>query len=122
MFPLEDRTFEFSKNVISVCRKTPSDLINKNIISQLSRAATSVGANYCEANGASSRQDFRNKIHICKKEAHESYYWLRLLGDSNEKLRNEIEPLIKESQELTLIFGKIVATMKNSKKSFNNQK
>jgi len=52
----------------------------KPLISQLVRSSTSVGANYCEANGASSKKDFKNKIHICKKEVQESKHWLHMIS------------------------------------------
>jgi four helix bundle protein len=119
---MEERTYVFSRNVIAVCKAISQNQVNKGIVGQLLRAATSVGANYCEANGASSRMDFRNKIHICKKEAQESNYWLRLLFDSNLGQQKEIAPLVQESHELTLIFGKIVSTMKTPKSKFNIRK
>ncbi|MDO8551065.1 MAG: four helix bundle protein [bacterium] len=66
-----------------------------------------MGANYCEANGASSKKDFRNKIFICKKEAKETKYWLRMLARAVEDLAGECRRLWKEAQELTMIFSKI---------------
>lgn len=61
-YDLEERTKKFSKAVIRFLLKIKMNEINRNIVSQLSRSATSVGANYCEANGASSKKDFRNKM------------------------------------------------------------
>ncbi len=106
-YDLEDRTIKFSKQVISFCRSLPQDAVTKPIMSQLVRSATSIGANYMEANGASSKKDFANKIFICKKEAKETMYWLHLLGASFNEKREEIVLLYKESKELTLIFSKI---------------
>ena len=59
------------------------------LISQLVRAGTSVGANYCEADDAVSKKDFRHMISICKKEARESKYWLRMIAaaEDNTKAR-----------------------------------
>ena len=71
-YDLEERTAKFGENVISFCKSLPHNTINKPLISQLIRSSTSVGANYMEANGASSRKDFKNKIFICKKEAHKT--------------------------------------------------
>ena len=67
-YNLEERTAKFGESVILFCKSINQDTINKPIINQLIRSATSVGANYMEANGASSRKDFANKIFICKKE------------------------------------------------------
>jgi len=78
------------------------------------RSSTSVGANYCEANGASSKRDFRNKIYICKKEIQETKYWLELLEEMiDEGKKAELGLLQKEAQELTLIFNKISGTLNN---------
>ncbi|NLC31601.1 MAG: four helix bundle protein [Candidatus Moranbacteria bacterium] len=69
------------------------------MLSQLIRSATGIGANYCEANNASSKKDFRNKIFICKKEAQETKYWLRMmagcLNDRKDKIRKYWQNLIR---------------------------
>jgi len=106
-YDLEERTAAFSEKVITLCKKVPQDTITKPLISQLIRSATSIGANYMEANGASSRKDFKHKIFICKKECRETKYWLRLLAKTVEKFTLECRQLWKEAQELTLIFSKI---------------
>lgn len=80
-YGLEKRTVNFGRNVVKLCKGVPNSKLNDPITSQLLRSATSVGANYFEANGASSKRDFRNKIHICKKEAKETTYWLSILED-----------------------------------------
>ncbi|PIR99195.1 four helix bundle protein [Candidatus Collierbacteria bacterium CG10_big_fil_rev_8_21_14_0_10_44_9] len=79
---LEDRTLKFSQSVISLCKNILENTITKPLIIQLVRSSTSIGANYAEANNASSRIDFRNKIYISKKEANETKYWLKLLESS----------------------------------------
>jgi four helix bundle protein len=78
------------------------------LISQLIRAAGSVGANYIEANEALSKKDFFHRIKICKKEAKESRYWLNLISSSNTGVEKEVSLLIKEATELTSIFGAIL--------------
>lgn len=109
-YDLEERTAKFAENIIDLCKKTPKTVVIVPIISQLVRAGTSIGANYCEANGASSRKDFKNKIFICKKEAKETKYWLRMLGHAVEELKDECHINWKEAQELTLIFSKIASS------------
>lgn len=109
-YDLEDRTIKFSENIIGLVKYIKLDNYNRDIIKQLLRAATSIGANYCEANGASSKKDFRNKIHICKKEAKETKYWLQLIVKTNPEAKNKTRILWKEAQELTLIFSKIAST------------
>jgi four helix bundle protein len=111
-YDLQRRTTDFSKNVLIFCKKLQFSYISKTIIEQVVRSATSIGANYAEANGASSKRDFRNKICICKKEAEETKYWLQLLGVYYENNAKEIKSLLQESHELLLIFQKILLTLK----------
>ncbi len=112
-YDLEKRTGKFGEDVILFCRKLPQDTITKPLISQLIRSATSVGANYMEANGASSRKDFKNKIHICKKEIQESKHWLHMVSVAVIDSKEDARIFWKEAQELTLIFGKIISKLKN---------
>lgn len=110
-YNLENRTLIFSKNIINLCKIIPKVATTIPLINQLIRSGTSVGANYREANGASSRKDFANKIYICKKEAKETKYWLELLKDSldDEKYISVCKELEQESFELVLIFSKIAS-------------
>ncbi len=110
-YDLENRTKKFSKDIIKLLLRVKKMKLNENIISQLIRSATSVGANYCEANGVSSRKDFKNKIYICKKEAKETKYWLQLIAKANPDLKEECRNLWKKVHELTMIFSRIILTM-----------
>jgi four helix bundle protein len=110
-YNLTNRTVQFSKSTIILVRGLKIDLISEPIAKQLLRSATSIGANYAEANGASSKKDFKNKIHICKKEAEETKYWLQLLLKCSDKNTAEVELLSREAHELLLIFQKIIFTM-----------
>ena len=113
-YDLEERTKVFSKDIIDLLIKVRKNEINRNLISQLARSATSVGANYCEANGASSRKDFKNKIYICKKEIQETKYWIEMVAKSNPEEKEKLRILWKEAHELTLIFNKISSTLRNN--------
>lgn len=108
-YDLEERTAKFGEMVIKLCRQINQDNINKPLINQLIRSATSIGANYMEANGASSKKDFNNKIFICKKEAQETKHWLRMLSVCCSNQKEELRKLWQETQELTLIFQKITS-------------
>ncbi len=110
-YNLEERTAKFGESVIKFCKSLKKDVISTSLISQLVRSATSVGANYMEANGASSRKDFRNKIHFCKKESQETKHWLRMLSQSNPEDKESLRKLWNEAQELTMIFQKITTTL-----------
>lgn len=112
-YDLEERTKEFSISVIRVVKKIKITYLNENIIRQLLRCAASVAANYREANAASSKKDFRNKIFICRKEIQESELWIELLGKTNPEIKVDLEKLWKEAHELVLIFNKISASLRN---------
>jgi len=112
-YNLEERTAKFSEETIKFCNSLKKDALALPLLTQLIRAVTSIGANYTEANGASSKKDFANKIFICKKEAQEAKYWLRLLKTSHPENKKKIEKLWNEAQELTLIFQKITSTIRN---------
>jgi len=112
-YNLEERTAKFGETIIEFCKILKQDAISKPIISQLVRSGTSVGANYMEANGASSKQDFRNKIFICKKEAQETKHWLRMLAGYFPERKEDIRKLWEECQELTMIFQKITSTLRD---------
>ena len=114
-YDLEERTAKFGEKVIALCRKIKRSTITDPLVNQLVRSATSVGANYMEANGASSKRDFANKIFICKKECQESKHWLRMLASSGSTTdTDELRYLWREAQELTLIFQKIASSTRKS--------
>ncbi len=110
-FDLEERTGKFGEEIILFCKSIKQDIITKPIINQIIRSGTSVGANYCEANGASSKKDFRNKIYICKKEIQETKHWLKMMAVATPDKKVKARKLWQEAQELTLIFGKIVSKL-----------
>ncbi|PIR73705.1 MAG: four helix bundle protein [Candidatus Moranbacteria bacterium CG10_big_fil_rev_8_21_14_0_10_35_21] len=112
-YDLEERTAKFGEAIIIFCKNLKQESINKPVINQIVRSATSIGANYCEANAASSKKDFRNKIFICKKEAQETKHWLRMMAQCEPNKKENLKKLWQECQELTLIFGKIVSKLKN---------
>ena len=109
-FTLAARTKSFSKEILIFCRNEQPTIVTRPIIDQLVRSATSVGANYAEANNAISKTDFRNKIFIAKKEAAETEYWLSLIYDfSNNK--SVCDGLKDECRQLLMIFQKIASTL-----------
>jgi len=107
-YDLEDRTLIFSKQVIQLCKKLQKETINFKLIDQLVRAATSIGANYREANDALSKKDFIHRLRISRKEAKETTYWLKLLLEANPNSQKAINSLIKETAELRNILSAII--------------
>ena len=106
---LGKRIFDFAVGVIKFCKSLNYSVENKIIVNQVIRSATSVGANYEEAQGAASKADFRNKLKISLKEARETNYWLRIFKEIGIKTEN-LEELIDESEQLKRILGKICSS------------
>jgi four helix bundle protein len=109
-YDLEERTFQFSKSVALYVRQLPRSNSNLEYGRQVVDSSGSVGANYIEANESLSKKDFAMRIKICRKEAKESAYWLRLIVETNdEKRKQEGKNLLNEALELKKIFSSILA-------------
>ena len=107
-FDLEERTFAFAKRVREFVKRLSKTIGNVEDSRQLIRSSGSVGGNYIEANESLSKKDFILRIKICRKEAKESRYWLRLIEATDETIAAERDLLVQEAQELMSIFGAIV--------------
>ena len=118
VYDLEERTFLFAKNLRKLMRKIKKDNYVEDDIRQAIRASGSVGANYIEANESLSKKDFLHRIKICRKEAKESAYWIKLINDCALNGSDEqCSALVKEANELKLIFSAII---EKSMKVLNN--
>jgi four helix bundle protein len=106
-FDLEERTARFGEAVIAFCKTVPQNVITIPLIGQLVRSGTSVGANYCEADDAVSKKEFRCKIGTCKKEARESKHWIRMIAAADPGTKDQGRQLWQEAKELHLIFSAI---------------
>jgi len=107
---LADRFLTFAKSTVVFCKSLETDTVTRPLVSQLVRSATSIGANYMEAQNAISRNDFRAKIYICKKESQETIYWLTLLEPLLTKTKiSELQTLQQEATEIV----KIIQTITN---------
>jgi four helix bundle protein len=106
-FDLEERTALFGEAIIEFAKKVPLGPVTNRLIDQLVGAGTSVGANYCEADDAVSKKDFRHKISISKREAREAKFFIRMVVKAVPELREDAKLLWQEAKELHLIFAKI---------------
>lgn len=107
-YNLAERTSKFGAEIIIFVKSIRETNINRPIINQLVRSATSIGANYMEADCAESKKDFNHKIGICKKEAKETTHWLHMLAIAEPGETEKCRKLWQEAHELTLIFSAIV--------------
>lgn len=106
-YDLKERTARFGEAAIEFAQTLPNTAVTRPLITQLVKAATSIGANYCEADDAESRQDFRHKIGICKKESSETDHFLRMIRMAVPAAHGQSMLLSQEAHELHLIFNKI---------------
>jgi four helix bundle protein len=106
-FDLEERTARFGEAIVAFARRIPIDPVTTPLISQVVRSGTSVGANYCEADDACTKKDFRYRINISKREARETKHWLRMIAAASAQNRDEARTLWQEAKELHLIFAAI---------------
>ena len=111
-YDLEDRTLEFGKRIIRMCKVLPRNTISNVLVNQVMRSGTSMGANYREANETETKKDFCFRMRICRKEGKETIYWLNLIIESDPELKERISPLIQETQELVKIFAAIIEKSK----------
>jgi four helix bundle protein len=106
MNSLQLRLIRFSISVYEHVRSITNDSLLSGIAGQLVRSSTSAGANYSEAQAASSRKDFHNKIRISLKEMKETQYWLTFLKEA-QAAAAPLDSILKESEELTRILSTI---------------
>ena len=111
-YDLDERTYQFASDVMKFVKTLPRTITNAEMVKQLVRSAGSIGANYIEASEALSKKDFAMRIKICRKEAKETIYWLRLVDIKDEKDVKQGTILCKEATELMKIFGAILEKSK----------
>ena len=108
VFDLEDRTTEFARRVVMLCKKLPRNPMNDRMTGQVVGSAGSIGANYREANDALGKKDFVHRLKISRKESKEAIHWLILMKEGNPSYSSEIDILIRESTELKNILSAII--------------
>jgi len=111
---IQNRSFSFALSTLRVCKAIAENEREFIITKQLSRSATSVGANIREAQNAESKNDFIHKLAISQKECNESLYWFELLIELIDKDKTEIIRLRKEAYELHLILSSIIVKTKEN--------
>lgn len=113
---LSQRLLSYAVRVVKMVEALPRTMAGKRIGDQLLRAGTSVGANYEEAQGAESSNDFVHKLQIALKEARESNYWLRVIAGAALLPKDKLADILDESDQLCRILSKAVATAKGTAK------
>lgn len=115
-FDLEERTTEFAKRVVRLCRSLPKDSINSRLTGQAVGSAGSVGANYREANDSLGKKDFLHRMRISRKEAKEIMHWLDLIEEANPEFKSRMKEIKQEAKELKNILSTIIDNTENNNK------
>jgi four helix bundle protein len=110
VYDLEERTAHFGEMVIDFAKSIPPNPVTTRIITQLVGAGTSVGANYVEADDASSKKEFLKSIGTCRKEARETKHFLRMVVRAVPELKPQARKIWLEARALHLIFSRIWRT------------
>ena len=110
---LRNKSKEFAKSIVFLCRKMKQNGVEGALINQLLRCGTSVGANIHEAQYAQGTKDFISKFEIALKECNESEYWLELLYETNSISKTEFDDFQKKCIEIRRMLVSSVTTLKN---------
>ena len=106
-FDLAERTAVFGEEIIHFCRGIRRDAVISPLIRQLVRSVTSIGANYVEADEAGSKKEFTYRISVCRREARETQYWLRMIVAAKPELKVQAREIWQVARELGLILAAI---------------
>ncbi|HIQ20798.1 MAG TPA: four helix bundle protein [Planctomycetes bacterium] len=106
-YDLEERTARFGEAIIAFAGTVKVDDITSPLVRQLVPAATSVGANYCEADEVGTKKEFEYRISVCKRDSRETKYWLRMIAKAWPVGKRQARGLWKQPNELTRIFARI---------------
>lgn len=112
------RIYKYILRLVKILSFLPKDQVIREIVSQLMRSGTSIGANYFESYAASSKKDYQNFFNHSLKSANETIFWLAVLRDSrlvSKNLQNECQWLLEETKELAKIFASSLMTMRGKR-------
>ena len=114
----KDRIYKYVLRIVKFLSSLPYNPLMREIVAQLMRSGTSIGANYFEAQSASSKKDYQNYFTHSLKSANETKFWISILLESDllpRELANECDSLLKETKELANIFASSILTMKKKR-------
>jgi four helix bundle protein len=110
---IHERIYKFVIRILNLVKSIPLNRQNLILIDQITRSATSMGANDQEADGTDSKKDFISKYSLVRKEGKETNYWLRLIEDTNPSLRKRMININQECREIVKIVSSIIINTKN---------
>ena len=113
---IKKRSYVYALEVIKLIENLPKNQTSKIISNQLLRSATSIGANIIEAQACPTKKDFANFLNHALKSANESKFWMGLLRDSKQANRENVDPLLKETSEISNILASSILTLIGKRK------
>ena len=111
------RIDNFVVSVLIFTRELPQDIINRELIKQIVRSCSSIGANAREGQTSQTKKEVIRCFSISKREAKETWYWLTLISKLNSNFDIKLTPLIRENEELIAILSTIILTSKKNMKN-----
>ncbi|MCR5434680.1 MAG: four helix bundle protein [Bacteroidaceae bacterium] len=113
--PTYNKALDFAVRIVNLFDYLQENKHEFVMSKQLLRSGTSIGANYAEAFGAESNDDFIQKCSIAQKESDETKFWLTLLHRTNRLSDYEFQSINADCQELRAILATIIKKCKNKK-------
>ena len=111
-FDLQDRLIDYAVRIIRLSEALPETKAGRHVSAQMLRSGTSPAPNYGEAQSAESKADFVHKLKVALKEMRETEIWLKIILNAQMASASQLEPLIRETDELIAILFTSVATAK----------
>jgi len=113
----ENRTTEFAKRIVRLCKELANNRINNPLVGQIIRSSGSIGANYREANESLGKKDLIHRLKISRKEAKETQHWLEIIEEANPEIKQRMTDLFQEVIEIRNILSAIIIKVDKSQKS-----
>ena len=113
---LVDLSRQYAVTVVSTCTAIKERGKSNALVNQFIRSGTSIGANIHEANYASSRADFINKLQIALKECYETEYWIGIFRDTEMISEDEYHRLYAEESKIRILLISSINTAKENNK------
>ena len=119
---IEERLVNFAVRIVKFTNLLPKTHAGAHIAGQLLRSGTSPAAQYAEARGAESGNDFVHKMKICLKELNESHIWLKIIARSDLQSASQVDAIMLECEELCRIINASIQTMKKRNQQASSQR
>ena len=95
---------------------------DKDMLKQIVRSGTSIGANVSEGQFAQTKPDFLTKMTIALKEANETRFWLKRLYAYGSLSDTEFDSIIRDNEEIINILTTITRTTRKNMRNDSNEK